>query len=1681
MGFIFNKPKVQQPQAQQTQPVNSLRINESVEGKTIPLAWGVNRLPQFLLWTGDFNKVAHTTPSQQVGGKSGNSGTIPGQTTYTYSTAFIAGLCAGPVDHIASVWNNAGKMAANVVTDTWTVPIGGGTHRPTHPNPIRNINVGIDQTFDTGTFTDFGSGVSNRLTGSFVGTVAVAPTASSGVIGFTVDGTGPIYTAGSEFGGQTLQLSYTVNTAVAWVTEEVAITSTSFTVSNPSTFIGWSSIVGLDGSQWFGPTSSPAGVTQSHWFYADNFGNFTFFSGDIGQTVILTYQVSNSTNNSASTTLNLAFSTGEEGQPVWSWLASAHPSQAVNYSGLSTVQSSFLDLGTDTSLPQLNYEVVGQHIQAGTQDCNPQDVIYGYLTDHNFGLGFPTANIEFGFTTPQSSGVYLIVPALSAPGNNAATFWGANGFFISTVVDNQSTLADEVKTILDAGQTAMIFSEGLLKLRPYGDTTAAANGYVYQPLTQPVVDLDFDDFVADPGSDPIQVSRTNWTGAFNKVQVQFENRAGGYNPSVITAEDTASINAIGLHQEDVQDYSFIKTYSAATWASQMRVQRLANIRNTYSFTLPPIYEFIEPMDLVTITSSPMGFNKKPVRITSVEDDPEKGLLVQAEDFPYGLAQASIYPKQNNVGLHDSASTHPPGNTNVFMMETPEQLIGFEGFNVRLYASPDNIGDWGGCLVLTSFDNINYTQIGEIRTPALFGTLASSMTVGTGDPDTQSITITVPGGLQLLPSSTYDFANLQEPALFAIVDAAGTFEIVAYSNATLTATNTYSVSTFHRGLFGTGRSAHSAGATVIKLDQGYTELTYDQNQVGDTLYVLMPSFNTVGEMLQNPDTLTPLSLTLTGTYPGMFDLSAGTIALTRVSGAGTLAAKNSVDLATGDVTNKLITNVSGVVSDSLVKNGDFDLGSSGWQFISGVTGATYLSAQTGVPRGSSCLQLSSQNGSNVVVGNTDLIPVDPAKVYLFECWVKIPTPLTNGASFRPLLAEYDLNKVALPAHITGGAAFMYQQVLSSTTGNSWQYFATELTGSAATPANNFQFNSSAKYVLAGVMMVASTTTGQLGQIMGIRFSEVAAGHARAIGAIDSSKIVVPGSIDFSRSYTNKNQDHIPDGTSFGTLPLTNIAGSGTSKRALIDFTQSHVNKTIDNVSDGANYARRPNAPSNRNLFPYSGFKQWGSNDPFWTPSTWVALPGQAQSGGTAIGWLGNGSASGFPEVGCKKKPILLAPGNYTMSAYMDATQLTTSALDIGLYLTPYPGTPVAIDGGKFHLNQGFGNRSRVSTNFSLTVGTWAAGHAYNVNDLIYDSNNNLQACTTAGTSGGAHPTWSTSVNGTTTDNTATWTLLKTGTGLVPFNILIFVSNAIVNNGQYAIISDPQLEITPPSGTPTPYVENVGDDVSGSLLVDLNNTNHTALSISTNLNPQGSIIPGQAITIAISYTDTTISLSWSTQSMLRADGSTLTVNSGVANYSGLTAVTKYYIYSYVNALTGNIGFTSGSPPGTLPSTTLAMQAAFDGRFPLPVMVIQTLSSGGTGGSGTGGGGGTCPEENEFVEEQTKGIIKAIEVEIGDMIKGYSFAAGADVFRRVIGKFYQTCPAWRIVDGYKVTPCEQIYHEAEWKPAFKATGATPDTTVGYRVEITVEADEDNEHNYWLVGRTTNLLIHNGIPLPR
>lgn len=257
----------------------------------------------------------------------------------------------------------------------------------------------------------------------------------------------------------------------------------------------------------------------------------------------------------------------------------------------------------------------------------------------------------------------------------------------------------------------------------------------------------------------------------------------------------------------------------------------------------------------------------------------------------------------------------------------------------------------------------------------------------------------------------------------------------------------------------------------------------------------------------------------------------------------------------------------------------------------------------------------------------------------------------------------------------------------------------------------------------------------------------------------------------------------------------------------------------------------------------------------------------------------------------------------------------------------------------------------------------------------------------------------------------------------------------------------------------------------------------ISVSSALNGQGSIIAGQAITLSFSFDSSSITITWSGQTLLRKDTSTLSVpasGGSPISYTSLSSTTGYYIYLRINASTGAITAVNSSPPPTSPSSTLAAQTAFDGFIDIPVVKVTTAASGGSPGGGTGGGGDTCPEGNEKV--RTNEVSKASTVIAGDMILGYSFKTQSNVFRRVLFTSSTEISAWRIVKGHKVSPAEPIWDGTRWTPAYRVPGNIFDGTPGTRVDIKIAVDEFDEANYWLLDENgkPDLLIHNPFVLP-
>lgn len=107
MSMLFQRQS-QPPVANQAPSYVSIRVQTSCYGVVLGVVMGTCRITGNIIWSGDFQAIAHTTSSGGGGGggKGGGGGDGGGgsSTTYTYSTSVAIGISCGPVCGMGTIW-----------------------------------------------------------------------------------------------------------------------------------------------------------------------------------------------------------------------------------------------------------------------------------------------------------------------------------------------------------------------------------------------------------------------------------------------------------------------------------------------------------------------------------------------------------------------------------------------------------------------------------------------------------------------------------------------------------------------------------------------------------------------------------------------------------------------------------------------------------------------------------------------------------------------------------------------------------------------------------------------------------------------------------------------------------------------------------------------------------------------------------------------------------------------------------------------------------------------------------------------------------------------------------------------------------------------------------------------------------------------------------------------------------------------------------------------------------------------------------------------------------------------------------------------------------------------------------------------------------------------------------------
>jgi hypothetical protein len=454
--------------------------------------------------------------------------------------------------------------------------------------------------------------------------------------------------------------------------------------------------------------SSPAAGEYS----VSGAGLYTFNAADAGTNIIITFSAVGTGFTSPMGEYNFTFFNGASPQTPWGFMTTNHPTEARGYSGYACAAASGLNLGDSGELGNYNFETKGLLCYGGAiLDCDPRDLVKDWTTHAVRGVGFPSSYLDAN--------------------TSFSNYCRANGFFLSPYIDTQSSVASLIETLCKVGNAGLIWSEGLLKIKPYGDTTAVGNGATYSPNTTPVYDLNKDDYLAPENTPAIKKVMKDVSQCYNVLTIEFLDRSNNYNPSTVQERDQGHIETYGIRPDPtVFTCHWIKDKATASLVANHLLKRAIYIDAEYEFTIGVQYSMLEPMDLVTITDAELGYNKKPVRITAMKENGNHEWDITAEEFPFAAATATLYPKQDGTGYVANKNSDPDIIGSVLLYEPPRRATS-TGVGGEIWLGANPVGaEWGGCNIWVSDNGTDYKQVGRISNNMRVGSLTAGLVAST---------------------------------------------------------------------------------------------------------------------------------------------------------------------------------------------------------------------------------------------------------------------------------------------------------------------------------------------------------------------------------------------------------------------------------------------------------------------------------------------------------------------------------------------------------------------------------------------------------------------------------------------------------------------------------------------------------------------------------------------------------------------------------------------------------------------------------------------------------------------------------------------------------------------------------------------------------------------------------------
>jgi len=541
----------------------------------------------------------------------------------------------------------------------------------------------------------------------------------------------------------------------------------------------------------------------------------------------------------------------------------AQPIVYVDVGGIAAVKA---DLGATGAQPNNKYETLGWGGIGPDGDVNPADIL-ALLVMSPHGMNASSL-------LQQTQATAALLGDLTA----MRAYCDANAIWLSVYLDQQRSGSDVLGDLFDIANCAPVWSEGLLKSIPYSEISQVGNGaaYIAPTASGPVATITPVDFICEKGKAPIVITRTKQADSKNILPIEFTDRSNDYATNSIDVMEGQSVSEFGSRRDSTKTYGWIQSAPVASVVGSPLVKRSAIQENiALAFKLMPRFPHLEPMDLISLTEPISGLNAYPVRLKKADVQEDSSLVCEAEPYfyganaPYGAASAQAATPGTVYTNIDPGSVGTP----YFFEPVPRAA----GGDAELWiAVPSTNANYGGCEVFVSFDSgSSYQSLGRFNGKSTMGAVMTSTWPAGSDPDTtHDLAVDLTSSLGKLDSWPAASADAFVP--LALVDGGSgaiPYELIAFTTATLTATNKYSLkatgagneirrSVYSAPTVGAG-VAHVVGKVFVYLNDPVFKVPLDPKWIGKTLHFKFLAYNIFGSNEQTLADATDYPFAVTG--------------------------------------------------------------------------------------------------------------------------------------------------------------------------------------------------------------------------------------------------------------------------------------------------------------------------------------------------------------------------------------------------------------------------------------------------------------------------------------------------------------------------------------------------------------------------------------------------------------------------------------------------------------------------------------------------------------------------------------------------------------------------------------------------------------------------------------------------